>query len=489
METNTKKQQLSGKLKKSTPTDTSLICSSESSGLNREETLGVQSQTLPDNDLKENHSRHAGNSDLRVQNVVYVLNMRGKPLMPTTQQKANKLLKQNKAKVVKRIPFTIQLKYATGETKQKITLGIDSGYKFVGFSAVTDEKEVISGELTLRTDVSKKIQTRAMYRRTRRGKLWHRKPRFDNRKRKEGWLAPSIQHKLDSHLRLIQKIKEILPISNVIVEVASFDQQKMQNPEISGIDYQQGELQGYEIREYLLEKWGRKCAYCGKKGIPLEIEHIIPKSRGGSGRVSNLTISCKKCNLKKGTQTAEEFGFPNIQKKAKESLKATVFMNVVRTRIVTELDCEYTYGYITKHHRIKQKISKSHSNDAFVIAKGTNQQRTISYICRQTRRNNRSLQKNRKGFKIGIRRQRYDYHPKDLVKIENVLHVVKCVHNLGTRVVISSPDSLKKSRSVAISKVKLVEYGSGIQFMCPQFFYPLKKVVSSFEGGEVGEVL
>ena len=122
----------------------------------------------------------------------------------------------------------------------------------------------------------------------------------------------------------------------------------MQNPEISGVEYQQGELQGYELREYLLEKWGRKCAYCGKKDIPLEIEHIIPKSRGGTDRVSNLTIACNKCNLKKDNKTAEEFGHPEIQKKANQSLKATAFMNVVKQRIVNVLKCKWTYGI---HHK------------------------------------------------------------------------------------------------------------------------------------------
>lgn len=407
---------------------------------------------------------------------VYVLNMRGHPLMPTSPRKARVLVKRNKAKVVKRMPFTIQLKQASGEAKQPITLGIDSGYKNVGFSAISDKREYMSGELTLRNNVSKKLQDRAMYRRTRRGKLWHRKPRYNNRAKPNGWLAPSIQHKLYSHIRLVQKIKSILPVSNVIVEVASFDTQKMQNPEISGIEYQQGELQGYEIREYLLEKWGRKCAYCGKKDIPLEVEHIVPKSRGGTNRVSNLTLACNTCNVKKGTQTAEEFGFPNIQKRAKESLKSTAFMNYVRNRIVKELDCDYTYGYITKHHRIKQKLSKSHSNDAFVIAGGVEQQRTKHYECRQTRRNNRRLQTNRKGFKPAIRRQRYCYHHKDLVKVDNIISVVKGVHNLGKRVIVSdSTDSSKKSISVNILKVQLIQYGSGIQFTYPQFLHPLKK--------------
>jgi len=144
---------------------------------------------------------------------------------------------------------------------------------------------------------------------------------------------------------------------------------RCKNPEISGIEYQQGELQGYQVREYLLEKFSRKCVYCGKKNIPLQIEHIIPKSRGGSNRVSNLTIACEKCNLKKGNKT-------NIQKQAKESLKSTAFMNVVRKMLVKQVNAEETYGYITKHNRIKLDLPKTHYNDAFVIANGFSQERS-----------------------------------------------------------------------------------------------------------------
>ena len=390
--------------------------------------------------------------DLRVP----VLNMRGKPLMPCKPAKAQHLLDQGKAKVVSRKPFTIQLKYATGETKQLINLGIDAGYKKVGISAVSNKKELLSAEVTLRTDIPKKLQSRSMYRRNRRSRLWHRKPRFDNRNRSKEWLAPSIQHKLDTHIRLVEKIKRFLPITETIVEVASFDMQKMQKPEISGVEYQQGTLQGYEVREYLLEKWGRKCAYCGKKNISLEIEHIVPKSRGGTDRVSNLTLSCHECNQEKGNMTAEEFGHPEIQKQAEKSLKATAFMNIVRWKMVNILNCEYTYGYITKYNRIKQELQKSHVNDAFIIAGGTDQERCKSYLVKQVRRNNRCLQKNRKGFKPAIRRQHYSLQPNDLVKYNGKEHRIKGVHCKGLRVILD----IKKS--IAIGKVELICYGKGL---------------------------
>ncbi len=245
---------------------------------------------------------------------VPVLNMSGKPLMPTSPRKARILLKQGKATVVQRMPFTIQLKYPSGETKQDITLDINNRYSTIGFSAVTEKSELISGELTLRKGISKPLEQKRNYRRVRRNKLLHRKPRLNNRSKPKSWLASGIHHKLNTHLRLIEKLKEVLPITKVIVEVSAFDTQKLQNPEIKDVEYQQEELQGHEVIEYLLEKWKHKCAYCGKDNLPLEIEHIIPKSRGGSDRVSNLTLACHKCNQNKGDKTAAEFGHPEIQK-------------------------------------------------------------------------------------------------------------------------------------------------------------------------------
>jgi len=342
-------------------------------------------------------AREQAGQNLRV-SVVNVLNKRGVPLMPCKPQKARRLLKEGKAKVLKRTPFTIQLLYTTGESKQNLTLGVDAGYSNVGLSVVSADKELYSAELKLRTDMVKLNSERATYRRTRRSrKTWYRKARFLNRKKPQGWLAPSIQNKLDTHLKIIERIRGILPISNVVIEVAAFDTQKIQNPEITGVEYQQGELVGYKIREYLLEKWKRKCAYCGEKDIPLEIEHIIPKSRGGSSRISNLTISCNKCNLKKGNKTAEEFGHQEIQKQAKESLRATVFMNNVRWKLVNLLGCKWTYGYITKHNRIKLGLKKSHSNDAFIIAGGSTQKRNDQiFWIKQVRKCNRKLFKGKR---------------------------------------------------------------------------------------------
>lgn len=409
--------------------------------------------------------------------------------MPTSPGKARMLLKKGKAKVVKRDPFTIQLKYATGENRQPIVLGLDPGYKNVGFSATTKKRELISGEVILRTDIPEKKIEQKMYRRGRRNRnTRYRKPRFDNRGIPKGWLAPSIQHKLDTYVRLVDKFDQILPISGVTIETSPFDMQKMMNAEISGIEYQQGELQGYEVKEYLLDKWGRKCAYCLVENVSFETEHIIPTSRGGTNRISNLTIACHECNQKKGNLTAAEFGHPEIQIMAKKSLKAATFMNVVRSRLVDTIkkefpqyQCNSTYGYITKHDRIKLEMEKTHANDAFVITGGENQIRSKPYQVKQIRRNDRSLQTNRKGHKPSIKRQRYKYSPGDLIKRRSSfqtagwgdkidkkerskVYTVKGVSNYGEYIRLSNINTKEKEINVKIDDVKICKYGSGLLF-------------------------
>jgi hypothetical protein len=450
-----------------TPTDASQVGCNCDRILNREETLSVSDSKTLDNRSEVNQSKHR-KQDLRVP--VYVLNMRGQPLMPTKAAKAKHLLKMGKAKVVKRLPFTIQLKYATGETKQKIILGIDSAFKTIGYSARTRTAELISGEVILRTDIPDKLIEKKRYRRGRRSRnTQYREPRFLNRSIPKGWFAPSIEHKINSHLELIKKIKKLLPITELDIEVAAFDTQKMQNPEISGIEYQQGKLQGYEVREYLLEKFQRKCAYCGKTEIPLEIGHVIPSSRGGSDRASNLTIACHMCNQKKGNKTAAEFGHPEIEALCKKSLKASAFMNTVRWELVRRLKNLYgktavnhTYGYITKKLRIDLGLEKSHVNDAFAISKGTDQERCRPHAVKQTRRNNRSLQTNRKGFKPSIRRERYKFQPHDLVRYNLQVYPVKGVFNYGAWIRLQNENG--KDINSNIKNVELITYGKGLQF-------------------------
>jgi hypothetical protein len=398
--------------------------------------------------------------DLRVP----VLNMRGEPLMPTTPGKARRLLEQMKAKVVSRKPFTIQLNHQTGETKQPIKLGIDAGYKTIGFSAITEKKEVMSGEIILRADISKLMVERRMYRRGRRNKLWYRQPRFDNRG-KEDWLAPSIKHKFSSHIRLIEKIKKLLPITQVIIEVAKFDIQKIKNPNIISEDYQQGEQNGFwNVREYVLHRDNHECQHCHgkKKDLILEVHHINGKSEGATERPEEFITVCETCH------DDHHAGKDIIPKKEIKQFKSETFMTAIRWKMVDAFDCNYTYGYQTKSKRISLKLSKSHVNDAFVIAGGSIQERCKSFSVKQVRRNNRCLQINRKGFKPSIRRQHYSLQPYDVVDYNGDDYLVKGVHCRGTYIVISN--SIEKL-DINIKKVKLICYGKGFSLSLHQSLF------------------
>ena len=272
--------------------------------------------------------------------LVYVLNNDGQPLMPTERcGKVRRLLRDNKAKVIKRCPFTIQLLYDTGDIVQAVFLGVDVGSKTIGLSATTETRELYAGEVELRNDISKILTVKRQFRRGRRTrKVRYRKARFNNRIRSKhkGWLAPSVEAKIETHIRVIRDICSILPVSSITVETAAFDTQKMQEPEISGVEYQQGTLTGYTIREYLAEKFDHKCCYCGisqGNGVRFEVEHVTPKIRGGSNRIINLGWSCHDCNEKKGDLTCEEFGHPEVREKAEAGMKHAAHMSIMRWKI------------------------------------------------------------------------------------------------------------------------------------------------------------
>ncbi|MCC0727947.1 HNH endonuclease, partial [Clostridioides sp. ZZV14-6045] len=301
--------------------------------------------------------------------MVYVISFEGKPLMPTNNAKARKLLKQKKATVKRVNPFTIQLLYKTDtEYIQSVTLGIDSGYLNIGFSAITDSKELIVGEVKLLQGMKDRLLEKSQYRRIRRQRLRYRKPRWNNRKIENGWLAPSLQHKLDTHVKFIDYLNSILPIKNIVIEVANFDIQKIKNPDIYGVKYQQGEQIGFwNVREYVLHRDGHKCQNpnCKNKNKEqiLEIHHIKYKSDSGSDAPSNLITLCNKChtspNHKKGKFL---YDWCENGKKVKDFKDAT-FMSMIRWYLLEQLKEKYTnikatYGYLTKNHRIEHGIEK-----------------------------------------------------------------------------------------------------------------------------------
>ena len=312
--------------------------------------------------------------------MVYILNMEGKPLMPTERHgKVRHLLKEKKAKVVRRDPFTIQLLYETTEYTQPITLGVDAGSKHIGISASTEKKELYAAEEILRTDVSENIQTRAQARRFRRyRKTRYRQARFQNRKQSKpkGWVAPSIRHKLDCHLERIAFVHSILPVTKTIVEVASFDTQKLKDPDISGVEYQQGEQLGFwNVREYVLFRDDHECQHChGKSKDPvLNVHHLESRKTGGDSP-GNLITLCESCHKEYHSLSPEEQKKWKLPKRT-EPYRDAAFMGIMRWSLYEQLQEEYgaenvsiTYGYITKNTRIRLGLEKSHVNDAFCIA-------------------------------------------------------------------------------------------------------------------------
>lgn len=316
--------------------------------------------------------------------MVFVLDKHKKPLMPCSEKRARLLLKKGRAVVHRVEPFTIRLKDRTAEESvlQPLRLKLDPGARVTGVAVIREENgdtgEVVwLGEIHHKTDIREKLHKRRAVRRSRRSrKTRYRQPRFLNRRRTDGWLPPSLEARVNQTMNAVRKLKKLLPITAVSTEHVKFDTQLLQNPEIKDIEYQRGELFGYEVKEYLLEKWGRKCAYCGRENVPLEVEHVVPKSRGGTDRVSNLTLACHECNQRKGNLTAEEFGHPEVQKQAKEPLRDVAMMNATRWMLYNRLKeiglpVECGTGARTKKQRMEHGLPKTHYYDACCVGAST----------------------------------------------------------------------------------------------------------------------
>ena len=299
-------------------------------------------------------------------------------LMPCTPARARMLLTDNKAAVLRKYPFTIILKDRADGDVQPIELKADPGSKVTGVALVADcakrgKTVVWAGEIQHRGQVIKDaLDSRRGIRRSRRSrKTRYRAPRFDNRTRPAGWLAPSLMSRVYNVKTWALRVRRFVPLASVAVETVRFDMQLMVNPDISGVEYQQGTLAGYELKEYLLQKWGRKCAYCDKN-LPLQVEHIIPRGRGGTNRVSNLTLACEDCNQKKGKLTAAEFGHPEVQKHALTPLKDAAAVNATRCAIGNALKglglpVSFWSGGRTKFNRTHQGHPKAHWIDAACV--------------------------------------------------------------------------------------------------------------------------
>lgn len=392
---------------------------------------------------------------------VYVLNKHGKPLMPCKPRKARILLKEKKAKVVNRTPFTIQLLYGSSGYKQPINLGVDAGSKYIGLSATTMDKELFKATVELRQDISKLLESRRSQRRNRRSKLWYRKPRFLNRRNRKGKVAPSVQNKIDCHLTIIRKVCSMLPVVNIIVETAEFDLHKLKNPNVSGKEYQDGgQKDFYNVKSAVLNRDNYTCQICGEKDTRLEVHHIQFRSKGGSNRMDNLVTLCRDCHKQIHS------GGLVFDKKIK-SFKHASHMNIMRSRLVEELRLEFgnvfeTFGYLTKYNREKLNISKSHSADAFVISHNFNAERIdVEYQYKKVRRHNRQLYKSKPSKGGKRRRNQSNYIVNGFRRFDKVMYNgIECFIT-GKRTSgyfqLKTFDGTVVSQSVSSKKLKLLE--------------------------------
>jgi 5-methylcytosine-specific restriction endonuclease McrA len=324
---------------------------------------------------------------------VFVLDQNGKPLDPCSEKRARKLLARGRARVCRLYPFAIRVvdrKLADSGT-QPLRLAIDPGSKATGLAiervgAPTPEGPVMHVvflmELVHRgAQIRDLLARRAMLRRGRRSRnLRHRAPRFDNRKREEGWLAPSLAHRVETTAAWVERLRRLAPISELAQELVRFDTQKLQNPEIEGVEHQRGTLFGFEAGEYLLAKWGRHCAYCDRGGAPLEKDHIVARSKGGSDRISNLALACRPCNQRKGARDIREFlkddpaRLKRILAQAKAPLRDAAAVNSTRQALLkslkqTALPVEAGSGGRTKHNRVRLGVPKTHALDAACVGR------------------------------------------------------------------------------------------------------------------------
>lgn len=362
---------------------------------------------------------------------VYVLSKEGKPLMPTSRGgRVRWLLKTGKAKVVRTIPFTIQLlEEGRKYYKQEISLGIKPGSKEMGLSATSEKEELFCASVKLRTDIVDLLSTRREQRRTRRSRIRHREARFNNRKsEKQGWIAPSIQNKIQFHVKVVEFIHKILPITEITLERCAFDIQKIQNPGISGVQYQEGPQKGFwNVREYVLFRDNHTCQHCkGKSGDKILNVHHIESRKTGGNSPENLITLCETCHKDYHN------GKIMLSFKRGKSFKDLAHLNIMKNKLYEELFKRFgfiyvTYGYQTKNDRILKGLPKSPEIDAYVISR----QNSIStptlsdfiYIIKQVRRHNRQIHKFNilKGGKLKKNQTRYKvfgYRLNDVVRYQ-----------------------------------------------------------------------
>ena len=442
---------------------------------------------------------------------VAVMSKTGMRLMPTSEYRARKLLKSKKATVYGYHPFTIQLTEREAGDVQPVEFCMDTGYLHIGMSVKSEKHEYLGMQVDALTDEKQKHDACRIYRRQRRGRKRYRQSRFNNRKRNDGWIAPSLEHKKDIHIQIISRISNVMPITNITLEMGNFDTQVLKaleegNPLPQGIDYQHGERYGIAtLREAVFARDKYTCQCCRRTiadGAILHVHHIIYRSRSGTNRMSNLATVCDRCH----TPANHKPGGRLYNWKPKiASFKGATFMTTVRWKMYNEVKSKFpdvklhiTYGAETKERRRVFDITKSHINDAFVMGQFHPKHRSKPICYKKKRRNNRCLEKfydakyidSRDGKKksgqelfngrinrnhkkdsenlhqyrqqkvsVGrrtIRKQHYTIQPHDIVVFNRQQFETSGCHCNGTRVIL-----LPQKKSVAIKKLSIYKYAGG----------------------------
>ena len=332
--------------------------------------------------------------------LIYVLDIHGKPLMPTRRAgKVRRMLADGRAVIAGHAPFTIRLNYETTSFVQPVALGVDAGSVHAGLSATTDKQELYAEQLDLRIDIVNNLSTRREARRSRRDHLRYRAPRFDNRRKAEGLLVPSIEQKVNSHVFAVTRIRSFLPVSSVTVEVAQFDTQWIKNPGLTGTDYQHGEqFSFWNVREYVLYRDGHRCQCCnGKSKDPILNVHHIESRKTGGDSPGNLVTLCETCHK------AYHKGKIKLPVKRLSSLRDAAAMTMMRWKVyerlraALDIPVRLTYGYATKHVRIGHGLAKSHVTDARCVSGHPDARPSDTvYMSKQLRRHNRKVMKSNK---------------------------------------------------------------------------------------------
>ena len=412
---------------------------------------------------------------------VYVINKHGQPVMPCRPRTARVLLQKHKATVVKQVPFTIRLLHGSSGYKQPISLGMDAGSKRIGIAATTEKKVLYEEELSPRNDVVKLLSVRRQNRRTRRNrKTRYRQARFDNRvhSKHKGWVAPSVKIKIQEHISAVRRIQKMLPISEIHIETAEFDTQRLKameegKPVPVGTDYQKGEMYDqYNVRQYVLFRDGYKCKCCGRHGdgVKLHVHHKESRQTGGDAP-DNLITLCEDCHKALHAGTIQ---LPDDKAKRGKSYRDAAFMGIMRKAMVSQLreivaiPVTETYGYITKYYRELYHVEKSHINDAIMISKNFEaESEDTYYVSKAVRHHNRQLHKNTI-LKGGVRKRNQAPHVVkgfrlfDLVRYKNSYYYVFGRRNNGFMDIRTLDGKKINKGSISNKRLKFVSTSKGM---------------------------